>query len=53
MSERLVHIVDGAEVLADAGHLTLVCVLTGFGEHFGVVDDVHESVGHGATLVTR
>ena len=30
MAERLVHIVDGAEVLADAGDLTLVCVLTGF-----------------------
>ena len=30
MVERLVHIVDDAEVLADAGDLTLVCVLTGF-----------------------
>jgi hypothetical protein len=30
MAERLVHIVDDAEVLADAGDLTLVCVLTGF-----------------------
>ena len=30
MSERLVHIVDEAEVLADAGDLTMVCVLTGF-----------------------
>ena len=27
---RLVHIVDDAEVLADAGDLTLVCVLAGF-----------------------
>ena len=30
MAERLVHIVDGAEVLAEAGDLTMVCVLTGF-----------------------
>ena len=30
MAGRLVHIVDDAEVLADAGDLTLVCVLTGF-----------------------
>ena len=30
MADRLVHIVDDAEVLADAGDLTLVCVLTGF-----------------------
>ena len=30
MAERLVHIVDDAEVLADAGDLTLVVVLTGF-----------------------
>ena len=30
MSERLVHIVDAAEVLAEAGDLTMVCVLTGF-----------------------
>ena len=30
MVERLVHIVDDAEVLVDAGDLTLVCVLTGF-----------------------
>lgn len=30
MAERLVHIVDDAEVLAEAGDLTLVCVLTGF-----------------------
>jgi hypothetical protein len=30
MADRLVHIVDDAEVLADAGDLTLVVVLTGF-----------------------
>ena len=30
MADRLVHIVDDAEVLADAGDLSLVCVLTGF-----------------------
>ena len=30
MAKRLVHIVDGAEVLQDAGDLTMVCVLTGF-----------------------
>lgn len=30
MAERLVHIVDDAEVLDEAGDLTLVCVLTGF-----------------------
>ena len=30
MAERLVHIVDDAEVLSDSGELTLVCVLTGF-----------------------
>ena len=30
MADRLVHIVDDAEVLSDAGDLTLVCVLTGF-----------------------
>ncbi|HEX6570106.1 MAG TPA: PAC2 family protein, partial [Acidimicrobiales bacterium] len=30
MADRLVHIVDDAEVLAEAGDLTLVCVLTGF-----------------------
>ncbi len=30
MSERLVHIIDDAEVLADSGDLTMVCVLTGF-----------------------
>ena len=30
MADRLVHIVDDAEVLADAGDLTMVCVLTGF-----------------------
>ena len=30
MAERLVHIVDDAEVLAEAGDLTMVCVLTGF-----------------------
>ncbi|CAM3599846.1 PAC2 family protein [Nocardioides zeicaulis] len=30
MVERLVHIVDDAEVLAEAGDLTMVCVLTGF-----------------------
>lgn len=30
MVDRLVHIVDDAEVLADAGGLTMVCVLTGF-----------------------
>ena len=30
MAERLVHIVDEAEVLAEAGDLTMVCVLTGF-----------------------
>lgn len=30
MAERLVHIVDEAEVLHEAGDLTMVCVLTGF-----------------------
>ncbi|MCD6639954.1 MAG: PAC2 family protein [Nocardioides sp.] len=30
MAERLVHIVDDAEVHAENGELTLVCVLTGF-----------------------
>ena len=30
MADRLVHIVDDAEVLSDVGDLTLVCVLTGF-----------------------
>ena len=30
MAERLVHIVDDAEVLAEGGDLTMVCVLTGF-----------------------
>ncbi len=30
MVERLVHIIDDAEVVSDAGDLTLVCVLTGF-----------------------
>lgn len=30
MAERLVHIIDDAEVLGDSGDLTLVCVLTGF-----------------------
>lgn len=30
MADRLVHIIDDAEVVSDAGDLTLVCVLTGF-----------------------
>ena len=30
MVERLVHIIDDAEVVSDSGDLTLVCVLTGF-----------------------
>ena len=30
MVERLVHIIDDAEVVSDAGDLTMVCVLTGF-----------------------
>ncbi len=30
MADRLVHIIDDAEVLAASGELTLVCVLTGF-----------------------
>src|SRR5687768_11999815 len=30
MAERLVHIVDAAEVGAEAGDLTMVCVLSGF-----------------------
>ena len=30
MADRLVHIIDDAEVVSDSGDLTLVCVLTGF-----------------------
>ena len=30
MADRLVHIIDDAEVVAEAGDLTMVCVLTGF-----------------------